>query len=109
MKIFDVSDQELDRRLNLIGWALILVMLGGLGLVPSHDLPDWTWLIGVGVILLGVNAVRAGCGLALNRFSTGLGLIALLVGLASIAGADLPILAIILIVFGADLALKALR
>jgi hypothetical protein len=46
----------LDRRLEGIGWALFLIMIGGLGLVPS--VPQGTWLVGTGLIMLGLNVAR---------------------------------------------------
>jgi hypothetical protein len=50
--------EELNQRLEAIGWGLSLITIGMLWLVPAGLVPDGTWLIAAGVILLGVNVVR---------------------------------------------------
>ena len=40
------------KRLETLGWALFLIMTGGLFLIPSHLVPPGTLLIGVGLIML---------------------------------------------------------
>ncbi len=99
----DTAKKALDKRLENIGWALFLIMIGGLWLVPKERLPEETWLIGVGIILLGLNAVRYLNGIKMSNFTIGLGILALLVGIASFAGVDLPLFPIILILIGATI------
>ena len=48
----------LNARLEAIGWALFLIWIGGLWLMPDERLPEETWLIGAGLIMLGLNGVR---------------------------------------------------
>jgi hypothetical protein len=68
----------LDRRLEGIGWALFLIMIGGIGLVPS--VPPGTWLVGTGLIMLGLNLARYLSGLRMSNFTVVLGVLALLLG-----------------------------
>ncbi len=102
----DIEKHELDKRLGTISWAVFLIMIGGIGLVPKGLMPGGTWLIGVGLILLGLNVTRYLYGIKMRLFSILLGLVALIAGLGNLSGVDLPILSILLIVIGADLILK---
>ena len=102
----DAAKKALDKRLESIGWGLFLIMLGGIWLVPKERIPEETWLIGVGIILLGLNAARYFNGIKMSNFTIGLGILALLIGIASFAGVDLPLLPIILILIGANIIFK---
>ncbi len=75
-------------------------------LVPKEQVPEGIWLVGVGIILLGLNAARYFNGIKMSNFTIGLGILALLVGIASFAGVDLPLLPIVLILIGADIIFK---
>jgi hypothetical protein len=88
--------QQLDR----IGWALFLVMIGGLALVPSGLVPEGTWLAGTGLIMIGLNVVRHFNGVRTSAFSAVLGMIALAVGSSAMAGVDLPVLPALLVALG---------
>jgi len=44
----------LDKRLDALGWGLFLIMIGGLWLAPEGWVPEGTWLIGTGIIILGL-------------------------------------------------------
>jgi hypothetical protein len=102
----DTTKKALDRRLESIGWALFLIMIGGLWLVPKERIPEETWLVGVGIILLGLNATRYFNGIKMSNFTIGLGILALLIGIASFTGVDLPLFPIILILIGANIIFK---
>jgi len=48
----------LNHRLESIGRALFLIMIGSFWLWnPENRVPESFWLIGIGVIMLGLNAV----------------------------------------------------
>lgn len=100
---------ELNRRLERISWGLFLIMLGGFALVPSADLPEGSWLIGIGVIMLGLNAVRSMVGIPISWFTTILGAIALLAGAGDLSGVSLPVGPILLILIGAAILLRGLE
>ena len=95
--------KELNNQLEAIGWGLFLIMLGGLWLVPSSMVPDGTWLIGVGLIMLGLNVARYFLGIPLSKFTIFLGIVALVVGASDFVGLDLPIFPIILILIGCSI------
>ena len=48
--------QDPPKQFDEIGWGIFLMMIGTSWLVPS--VPQGTWLIGTGVLLLVLNAIR---------------------------------------------------
>ena len=99
---------ELDRRLESLGWGLFLVMVGGLWLMPETTLPKGTWLVGTGLIILGLAAVRYFNDIRVSGFWTALGVIALGIGIGDVLGLDIPVVPILLIIIGASILLKPL-
>ena len=99
----------IERRLEATAWGLCFIMVGGLLLLPSETVPHGIWLVGAGLILLGLNVARLLNGLAVGTISVALGALALIAGIASFAGLRLPILPLILIVIGAEILFKAAR
>lgn len=102
----DPEKAALNKRLETIFWGLFLIMLGGQFFFRNINLPDGTWEVGVGLILLGLNAARYYNGLRMSGFTTFLGVIALLGGLAQIIFKFDLGGALLLIVLGAYLILK---
>src|SRR5512135_2182416 len=100
--------QDLDRRLTGISWGLFLIMIGGLGLVPGNLVPGGLWLIGAGLIMLGLNAARYMNGIKMSGFTIVLGILALMSGIGDFFGANLPLFPILLILIGANIVLKPL-
>jgi hypothetical protein len=98
-KLFE--KRELDRRLVSLSWALFLIMIGGLALIPG--MPEGVWLIGTGLIMLGLNATRYFNGIRMQFFSSGLGVVALALGVAELLGLNWPVWPLILIVIGASI------
>lgn len=103
-----LRQEALNKRLESIAWALFLIMIGGLWLVPDATLPEGIWSIGVGLILLGLNAARRWKGLRMSGFTLVVGALALLTGIGDMAGIDLPVFALILIFIGASMIVKPL-
>ncbi len=93
-----------NRNFEAIAWGALFIWWGITVLLPS--LPDGTGLIGVGLILLGVNVARYFNGVAISWFSATIGILALVWGGLELAGAvlslpfELPVFAILLIVLG---------
>jgi hypothetical protein len=95
---------SLDRRLEGIGWALFLIMIGGIGLIQT--VPQSTWLVVTGLIMLGLNLARYLNGIRVSCFTVLLGILALLFGIGGMTGVDLPFFPILLILIGADIVVK---
>jgi hypothetical protein len=94
---------DLSKRLDDIGWGFFLLLTGILWLIPEAKVPPGTWLIGTGLLLLGLNAVRMAIREPVSRFTLTLGGLALLAGLSALWGLHLPLAAICLILFGGGL------
>jgi hypothetical protein len=101
------SDDDKPRaRFDEIGWGLFLMMIGTIWLVPS--VPPGTWLIGTGVLILGLNGFRYGWERHVSVFSSALGVLALAAGLGELLGIKVPLFAICLVLIGAWIIVKPL-
>lgn len=98
----------LNRRLEDAGWGLFLAMIGVLWLVPDAIVPQGTWMIGAGLILVGVNIVRYAKDIPMNGFSAWLGAFAIAAGLLSISGLHMPLFPMFLIAIGIVILVKTL-
>lgn len=109
MKEFEVTGQDdhrLVKRLDEIALALVLIMTGALWLAPKAMFPEGAWLVGVGLIVLGLNAIRRLRGLKMSGFSLVVGLTALAAGIGRILGQELPLIPILLIALGVGLVIR---
>jgi hypothetical protein len=70
--------------------------------------PQGTWLIGTGLIMLGLNGVRYFNGIKMHGFTLVLGLLTLLAGLGDLFHLKLPLFAIFVIFIGVSIILKPL-
>ena len=77
------SNQVKDQQLRNTAWALFLIMIGGLWLVPYEIVPAGTWALGIGLILLGLNAARHYFGIPICLSTVVIGLVALSCGLGA--------------------------
>jgi hypothetical protein len=96
----DAQKRTLNKRLEAVGWGLFFIMIGGLWLVPGEVLPEGTWLIGVGVIMLGLNLARYMNGIKMSWFTIVLGVLALAAGLGDYVGVELPLIPIVIVLVG---------
>jgi len=96
----ETRETRMTKRIDAIGWALFFIMIGGIGLIPEENVPEGTWLIGVGVIMLGNNLFRYLNQIKVVGFTLVLGIIALGLGLAGTLGIEIPIFPIILLIVG---------
>jgi hypothetical protein len=106
METMDPTKAALNDRLQTIGWALFLIMAGGFWLVPDGQLPQGSWLVGLGIILLGLNVVRYRNGIRMSTFTTIIGAIALIAGVGDFAGIDVPVGPVLIILIGAAIILR---
>ena len=96
--------QALNRRLEATAWGAFFVWWGLTELFPS--LPGGIGAIGIGVILLGLNAARSMNGIPASGFTTTLGILALILGALEFSRQilrlpfELPVFGILLIVLG---------
>jgi hypothetical protein len=102
----DPEKAALNKRLETIGWGCFLIMLGGFTLVPHEIVAKGVWSIGVGVIMLGLNVARYFYKIKMSGFTTFLGILSLLGGIAELLGVTSLQGALLLIILGAYLILK---
>jgi hypothetical protein len=102
----DPGKAALNKRLETTFWGLFLIMLGGWAFIPKGSVPAGLWSIGVGLILMGLNAARYFNKIKMSGFTTVLGILAVVGGIGEMFfKLDLDG-AILLIVLGAYLILK---
>jgi len=93
-----------SHKFEAMTWGALLIWWGITEM--AQFLPTGTGAIGIGLILLGSNAVRSLNGIPASRFSTTLGILALVWGGLELAGValalpfELPVFAILLVVLG---------
>ena len=96
--------QKLNHKFEAIAWGAFFIWWGITELFPS--LPDGMGAVGIGLILLGLNAARSLNGIPASGFTTTLGILALVLGGLELARPvlhlpfELPVFAICLIVIG---------
>ncbi len=94
----------LNRSYETVAWGAFFIWWGITELFPS--LPHGLGAVGIGLILLGLNAARSRNGIPTSGFTTALGILALVLGGLELAGPvlrlpfELPVFAILLIVLG---------
>lgn len=101
------ADHSTAKKIDATTWGLLLLLTGILMLLPSHSVPEGAWLILAGMILLGASVVRSMTGLRVSAFIVALGLLAVAAGASAIAGVDVPLFAIFLVLLGASIMLRS--
>ena len=96
----------LNKRFESVAWGLFFIMLGGFMLIPETTVSKGIWSIGLGLILLGLNAARCYNGIRMSGFTTFLGILSLVGGIVQLLGWKSMDGAFFLIVLGAYLILK---
>ena len=104
-KIEDPKKKVVLDKINSIGFALFIVMIGGLLLVPKGVLPESSWLIGVGLLMIGGNIARRLNGIKLCSCTLVLGILLLIAGILGLYGIALPVFPILLVIFGISIIL----
>lgn len=104
--VVDPEKAALNKRMETIAWGCFLIMLGGFMFVPQEIIKGGWWSIGVGLIMLGLNAARYFNGLRMSGFTTFLGVISVIGGVLDLVGMEGIDGAVLLIVLGGYLILK---
>jgi hypothetical protein len=105
LKNQDAKKRALDKRLDSIGWGLFLIMIGGLWLAPEGLVPEDSWLIGTGAIILVMMGIRYLYGIKISGFWLVLGIVALAFGISDVFGLNIPVFPILIIIIGASVVL----
>jgi hypothetical protein len=103
--------QVRNGNLERLAWGAFFIWWGITELFQF--LPKGTGALGFGLILIGLNAARALNGLPTSGFSITLGILALVLGVLELAGVllslpfELPVFAVLLIVLGVIVLVRA--
>ena len=91
-----------NRALDGLAWGLFIILIGvGWWAGEYYQMDTGPYIaLGVGLILLGLNATRAGTGIKISKFSLFIGLVALAIGGAGILGYSLNLFLTIVILIG---------
>jgi len=108
-KIEDPKKRAILDKINGIGFALFILMIGGLLLVPKGTLPETTWLIGIGLIMLGGNVARRLNGIKLCNCTIVLGGLLLIAGILGLYGVAFPVFPILLVIVGVSIILGIIK
>lgn len=102
----NIRRSELNKRFESVAWGLFFIMLGGFMLIPETTISKGFWSIGLGLILLGLNAARYRSGIRMSGFTTFIGILSILGGIVQLFGWKSLDGAFFLIILGAYLILK---
>lgn len=92
--------EPIARKLDAVGWALFLIWIG---IVLLAKTSSSVALVGIGIIILGVQVARVFLKLSLEGFWFVVGLLFLVGGIWQMVGARFPLVPILLIVAGVAL------
>ncbi len=102
----DPEKIALNKRLETVSWGLFLILLGCFMFIPDTTLSKGVWSICMGLIFLGLNAARYFNGIRMSGFTTLLGILSLIGGVAQLLGWNWADGAFFLIILGAYLILR---
>ncbi len=103
---FNPQKADLNKRLETMAWGLFLIMLGGFAFVPHGIIHEGLWSMGVGAIMLGLNAARYLNHVRMSGFTTVLGILAIIGGIVQLLGVSNLEGAFLLIILGSYLIIK---
>jgi len=92
--------RKMDRQIESIGWALFLIWSGALLIAPDGLVPEGSWLIGTGLIIIASMGIRYLYGIRVDGFWTILGFLALGFGISEFFSLNLPVFPALLILVG---------
>lgn len=104
--VTDPAKGAMNKRLETIAWGCFFIMLAGFVLLPDKKATNGLWSLGVGVIMLGLNAARYFYKIRMSGFTTFLGLLSIVGGICELAGWTHFEGAWLLFILGAYLILK---
>ena len=108
-KIDDPKKKAALDKINGIGFVLFILMIGGLLLLPKGMLPETTWLIGIGLIMIGGNVARRLNGIKLCQCTAVLGILLLIAGILGLFGVTFPVFPILLVIIGVSIVLGIIK
>ncbi len=99
-----------ESTLTSVTWGIFILFIGCLWIVAESTRLDMGsyFALGVGLILIGLNLARRNIGTKISKFSLGLGVLALLIGLSTLGGLKLPLVPTIIVIIGIFIVAEAI-
>jgi hypothetical protein len=82
----DPEKMAKNKRFETVGWGLFLIMVGGFSFVPHSIVNKGLWSVGIGLIFLGLNYARYLNQIKMSGFTTFLGILSVISGIAQFFG-----------------------
>ena len=95
--------QRIHDRFVTIGWALFVILIGVIWVIPKDVVPKGAFFLGIGAILLGLSLVKYLKGLKKSEPAIIIGTITLAIGLINFLGLELKIVPVIVIILGVSI------
>lgn len=92
-----------NRRIEHATWAIFLMFFGLMFIIDEKHIPNGAWMMGIGLLLLLLNALRHIQTLPISHFTSGLGVLLILLGVGDYASYKVPTGALIVFIIGAFL------
>jgi hypothetical protein len=102
----DQSKAAFNKQLETTAWGMFLVLLGCFMFIPETTIKKGFWSIGLGLIFLGLNAMRYANKIRMSGFTTILGVLSLVAGALQLLGVMSFEGPLLLIILGAYLLIK---
>ena len=99
-----------ESTLTSAAWGIFIIFIGSIWIVTEltrFDMGSY-FALGVGLILIGLNLARRSIGTKISKFSLGLGVLALLLGLSALGGLKLPLVPTIVVIIGIFIVAEAI-
>jgi hypothetical protein len=97
---------HLSDRVDTAGWGVLLLAIGAVSLVPA--MPDGAWLVASGLVMLGSSVIRSRFGLPRRDATAVIGIVALAIGVFTVAGLATEVVPVVLVVLGLTLVVSAM-
>ncbi|MEJ2241942.1 MAG: hypothetical protein P8Y18_07350 [Candidatus Bathyarchaeota archaeon] len=91
-----------SQTLDSLGWGLFIILIGiGWFIGSTYKIDTGSYIaLGVGLILIGINLIKAKSDIKINRFAMFVAVLLLAIGGAGILGYSLDLFSTILVVIG---------
>lgn len=103
------TTNAIGRFLDDLGWGALFVTVGIFWLMPTGHLPNGSWMIAVGLVILAFSAARYFHKLCVSGCALAAGIVALVAGIGAAFGINLPAIPIAMVVAGVFMLLASER
>ncbi len=103
------ATNAVGRILDDLGWGALFITVGVFWLMPTGRLPQGSWMIAVGIVILAFSAARYFHRIRVSGCALAAGVVALAAGIGAAFGINLPAIPIAMVVAGVCMLLASER